>query len=142
MLPYQTKFSKLSGTSYREVYKNAMVVFDQERRKTRRKPYIRSAYFNKRKVFFDYFWPHLWKSYNHKDRIRRLRYFEASLEVLRYARHVTTKVNPNNKEELLHRFAGLTKEKDVFYVQVKENKRTGKLHFISCFPEKHNKISS
>jgi len=36
---------------------------------------------------------------------------------------------------MLHRFAGLTKEKELFYVQVKKEKKSGKKYFMSCFPE-------
>ena len=135
MIPYQAKSSKLPGTSYKEVYKHARAVFEPIKRRTKRRPYIKSAYFSKQKIFFDFFWVHLWKSGGNKERVRRLKYFKASIEVLRYSRnHPATKENPNKKSELLHRFAGLTKEKEIFYVQVKENKRTGRKYFMSCFP--------
>lgn len=60
----------------------------------------------------------------------------AALELIRYSRHEpTTKMNPQRPHELLHRFAGLTKEGEKFYVQIKENKRTNRKHLISCFPD-------
>lgn len=137
MLPYQTKYAKIPGTSYKEVYKSAMDTFRPIKNRTKRKPYIKSAYFSRRKIFFEYFWSHLWKSRGYKERTRRLKYFKVSLDLLRYSTYAPeTKENAINKNELLHRFAGLTKEKELFYVQVKENKRSGRLHFMSCFPVK------
>jgi hypothetical protein len=35
---------------------------------------------------------------------------------------------------MLHRFAGETKEGKKFYVQVKQDKRTGRKDFMSVFP--------
>jgi len=43
--------------------------------------------------------------------------------------------NPNKKSELMHRFAGMTKDKQLFYVQVKENKK-GQKQLMSIFPGK------
>jgi hypothetical protein len=133
MIAYQTKASKIAGTSYKEVYANSMKVFNRIRSRTKRKPYIRSAYFNKQKVFFDLFWRHLMQK-RIGDRMRRLKYFAAALDLIRNSRnHPTTKENPNNKSELVHRFVGLTKEKEEFYVQIKEVKRTGTKQLISVF---------
>jgi hypothetical protein len=49
--------------------------------------------------------------------------------------HPTSEENPHKKGEILHRFAGLTKDKELFYVQIKEDKRSGKKYFMSCFPQ-------
>lgn len=134
---YQTKTGTLSGTRYADVMKKARDSFSDLKKRTKRKPYIRSAYFNKEKIFFDYFWFHLWRQGGWKEKARRLRYFQAALELLRYSRnHPTTKENPNNESEILHRFSGLTKEKEQFFVQVKEDKRSGRKYFMSCFPDK------
>ena len=134
MIPYQTKIKKLSGTSYSEIKKEALVLFKQIKTKTKRRPYIRSAYFNKDKIFFDYFWTHLFQK-NPKERMKRLKYFEAALEVIKKSRsHPTSEENPHKKGEMLHRFIGLTKDEELFYVQIKEDKRSGKKYFMSCFP--------
>lgn len=45
-------------------------------------------------------------------------------------------INPNKKTEALHRFAGLTKDKELFYVQIKEDLRTDRKYFMSVFPAK------
>ncbi len=136
MIPYQTKSEKLPGTSYKEVYKKARTVFSQIERRTKRKPYLRSAYFHRQKIFFDFFWSHL----NQKqipERIRRLKYFEAAMELIRKSRnHPSSMQNPSKQIEILHRFAGLTKGKELFYVQIKEHKRTSRKQLMSVFPAK------
>ena len=123
MKAYQTKISKLPGTSYAEVRKQAITVFNQLKKRTKRRPYARSAYFNKQKIFFDYFWPHLYQK-NPEERFKRLKYFSAAIEVIKNSRITpTSKENPNNRSEILHRFLGLTKNKGLFYVQIKEDKK-------------------
>jgi len=135
MIPFYTRIKKLPGTNYGEVKDKALSLFCGIKRKTKRKPYIRSVYFKKQKIFFDYFWPHLFQK-NPRERMRRLRYFEAAIEVIKESRnHPTSCDNPHRKGEVLHRFAGITKEKELFYAQIKEDKRSGKKYFMSCFPE-------
>ena len=134
MIPYQTKTRKLPGTSYGEVYRTARRHYDDVAQKTRRKPYIRSAYFRKEKIFLDLFWSHLHEK-TPRDRFRRLKYYAAALDLLQRGRNApTSKANPNRPNEILHRFAGLTKERELFFVQVKENTRTHRKDLISCFP--------
>lgn len=70
-----------------------------------------------------------------QDRLRRLKYFAAALDLIKNSPYdPTSKENPNKKGEILHRFAGITKEKDLFFVQIKEVKQTGQKYFISVFP--------
>lgn len=134
MIPYQTKIKRFQINRYKDAREHALFLFNQIKKKTKRRPYIRSVYFNKQKVFFDYFWSHLFQK-NPKERVRRLQYFEAALEVIRKSRnHPTSEENPHKKNEILHRFLGQTKDKELFYVQIKENKRSGKKYFMSCFP--------
>ncbi len=136
MIPYQTNKEKLHGTRYAELINQALFIFNQIKKRTKRKPYVRSAYFRKQKVFLDYFWPHLFQK-NPKERIRRLAYFSAALEVIKKSRnHPASQENPHKSGENLHRFAGLTKGGELFYAQIKEDKRSGKKYFISCFPAK------
>jgi hypothetical protein len=47
---YQTKTNKLPGSNYSEVKSRAYLIFKQIKSKTKRKPYIKSAYFNKQKI--------------------------------------------------------------------------------------------
>jgi hypothetical protein len=134
MIPYPTKIKKLPGTSYGEVRKQAVFLFNQIKKRTKRRPYIRSAYFNKQKVFFDYFWQHLFQK-SPKERYKRLKYFGSAIEAIKNSRNQpSSKQNPNKPSEILHRFAGLTKDKELFYVQIKEDKKSGRKYFMSCFP--------
>lgn len=135
MNPYQTKSSKISGTSYGEVMKKAFLAYDEIKKKTKRRPYIRSAYFKKEKVFLEYFREHLFQK-SQKERMNRLRFFNAALELVRDSKTGPIEKNESvERGETLYRFAGLTKEKSLFYVQIKEDKRKRK-YLMSCFSPK------
>ena len=141
MSPYQTKIKKLSGTSYSEVRNEALVLFNKIKKRTKRRPYIRSVYFNKQKIFFDYFWQHLFQK-NPKERFRRLKYFGAALEVLRYSRsHPHSCENPHKKNEILHRFAallGLLLKKIYFIFKLRKIKRA--IKNILCLVFRKNSL--
>jgi hypothetical protein len=131
---YRTKTDKLTGTDYHEVARKARRVYKDVASKSKRKPYIRSAYFNKDKVFLDYFWQHLQEK-NWHDRFRRLQFYSCALDLIRNSRvHPTSKINPNNSSERLHRFLGMTRNKETFAVQIKEDLRRKEKHFIAVFP--------
>ena len=67
--------------------------------------------------------------------MRRLRYFGVAIELLEKSRfEPKSKENPNKRSEIFHRFTGITKDREVFYVQVKENRKSGQKYFISVFP--------
>ena len=134
MIPYQAKSRKISGTSYNEVMHGAFAVYDEMKKKTKRRPYVRSAYFKKEKILFDYFREHLFQKLP-KERARRLRYFKAACELIKDSKvGPVEKTESFEKKETLYRFSGLTAEKELFYVQIKEDKRKRK-YFMSCFPE-------
>jgi len=131
---YRAKSDVLAGTNLSEVTSQAWRLLHAVERRTRRQPYIRSAYFNKQKVFVNFFWPHLRQKVP-PERTRRLKYLKAALEVIRYSRfHPQTRQNTSKPQELLHRFGGITSGGQKFYAQLKENKRTNRLYFMSCFP--------
>lgn len=135
MIPYQTKVNKISGNNYAQVRKNANLIFKQIKSKTKRRPYIKSAYFDKQKVFFDFFWEHILQK-PHNERIRRLRYFACAIDLMKNSRNEPNSLeNPMKKSEILHRFVGLTKNREIFYVQIKEDRKTNKKYFMSCFPD-------
>lgn len=133
---FKTKSRPLSGTSYAEVYPQGLALYKQIASKTKRRPYVRSVYFNKEKVFLDYFWQHI-REKNLSDKIRRLKYYPCALELIRYS-HVqpVSKVNPNKRSEILHRFSGTTTSGAIFFVQIKEDLKKNHKHFISVFPTK------
>jgi hypothetical protein len=133
MIPYQTKSKKIAGSSYGEVMRNAFSVYDEIKKKTKRRPYVRSAYFKKEKIFLDYFREHLFQKLP-KERTRRLKYFKAACDLIENSKlGPVEKTELFEKKEILYRFAGLTIEKDLFYVQIKEDKRKRK-YLMSCFP--------
>ena len=136
MIPYQTNKNKLPGTRYGEVRKQALSIFGQIKKRTKRQPYIRSAYFKKEKILLNFFWPHLFQKSPGK-RFKRLQYFPCAVDLIRNSRIIpTSKENVDNRNEILHRFIGQTKQKEIFFVQIKEEKKSSKKYFMSCFPLK------
>ncbi|MBU0731509.1 hypothetical protein KKC88_01345 [Patescibacteria group bacterium] len=133
---YQTKECKLSGSTYAEVKKQAFLLYFRIKRKSKRKTYVRSAYFKKEKIFLNLFWSHMFEK-NPRQRFNRLKYFPAAIDLIQNSRnHPSVKQNPNNKEEVFYRFFGYTQEKQLFCVQIKTNIHQRKKYLISCFPVK------
>jgi hypothetical protein len=84
------------------------------------------------------FWLRIWQNQNFRDKIRRIKYFPCAIELIRKSKlNPSSKQNPNKPTEILHRFAGTTKENDLFYVQIKEDKKTGEKWLMSVFPEEY-----
>ena len=98
---------------------------------------MRSVYFNKQKIFLPLFWSHLREKLNHRDKTRRAQLFPCAIELIR-----NSMFDPVSKQSLekfnilLHRFAGKTKDGQLFFVQIKEDKRSGEKWLISVFPKK------
>ena len=133
MRTYQSKAILLPGTSYDEV----QIVARKEHNKvialTKRQPYVRSAYFNKSKIFLSPFWDHTMQK-SRKIKTQRLKLYSAAIDLMRKSRHEPeTIIDKNSHSVLLHRFYGVTKDGVTFCVQVKQNKRTGRLDFMSVF---------
>lgn len=134
---YKTKARKLSGTHWPRLMKKASVHYKEIMRKTKRRPYVRSVYFDKQKVFVGLFWQHLHEK-NLRDKARRVAYFPCAIELIQKTRQEpTSKENPNRSGEILHRFAGSTPDNEIFFVQIKEDRRTNQKWFISVFPLDH-----
>jgi len=134
---YQSKVRKLTGSNYAEIYPQAFEIYKAIRRRTKRKPNVRSSYFKKQKIFLDYFWEHLHQK-NLGDKARRLKYYSCALDLIKNSKVTpTSKENPNKRYEVLHRFTGRTSDGDLFYVQIKEDKKTNQKYFISAFPEEY-----
>jgi len=131
---YKTHAHKLAGTHYQRLMKKAFGQYKEIVRKSKRRPYVRSAYFDKQKVFLGLFWQHLHEK-NLRDKARRLALFPCAIELIEKTRYSpTTKENPNKKSESLHRFAGSTPDNEIFFVQIKEDKQNKQKYFISVFP--------
>lgn len=133
---YKTKARPFAGTSYQEIKKKAFGLFNEIKKKTKRKPYIRSAYFDKQKVFFELFWEHLFKK-NFWDQMRRMKFFPCGIELVQKSRfEPTTKDNPNKQNEILYRFVGVSSDGQKFFVQIKTSKKKdGTKWLLSIFPE-------
>lgn len=135
MRAYQSKYRKISGTSYSELYKKANRIYLSMKSQTKRRVYVRSKYFGNDKVFLSLFWQHQHSKLNIRDKARRIRYYNCALDLIR-----NTKFHPTSKEAvlggsyILHRFTGITVDKEIFLVQIKENKRNGQKYFLSVFP--------
>ena len=134
MKVFQSKFSALSGTDYKEVYSKARATFLEVKKKSKRKPYVRSTYFGNSKIFIDYFWEHLHQK-NQTDRLRRLRFYACALELIKYTKFSPTiKEHINKPRHAMHRFYGRTSSKELFVVQILEDLKTDKKYFLSVFP--------
>ena len=69
-----------------------------------------------------------------KKRTKRIKYFSCAVDLIKNSKIApTSKESANNKNEILHRFAGKTKNKEPFFVQIKEDKKNDKKYFMSCF---------
>jgi hypothetical protein len=135
MKAYKTKTNKLSGTSHKEINKKAQVVYNEIKRKTKRRPYVRSVYFKKSKIFVGLFWSHLYDKVNRGDRDRRIKLFPCAIDLIQNTKiDPESRDNPNKSSEILHRFYGLSRDNEKFCVQIKEDKRTGEKFFVSVFP--------
>lgn len=132
---YKTKARKLPGTHWWQVSKKASGLYKEITSKTKRRPYVRSAYFDKQKVFLGLFWQHLHEKENIRDKVRRLKYFPCAIELIQKTRvEPISKENPNRPGEIVHRFAGSTPDNELFFVQIKEDRRTNQKWFMSVFP--------
>lgn len=132
---FKTKSIILSGTNYKEISKKAFSLYNGIRRKTKRRPYVRSAYFKKEKIFLDLFWNHLFKKKNWRDRLRRMKYFGCAIELLEKSHcEPVFKYNQGNPGETLFRFYGCAKSNELFCVQIKENRKGKQKCLISVFP--------
>ena len=81
------------------------------------------------------FWQHFHQK-NWRGRKRRIKYFPCVIELMRHSRFdPESKDNPNDSSEILHRFAGITPSKNIFYVQIKEDKRNNQKRLLFMFPE-------
>ncbi|MBI2577838.1 MAG: hypothetical protein HYV77_03270 [Candidatus Wildermuthbacteria bacterium] len=140
MRVYQTKVGKLAGTNFHEVRKQAFQIYLAIKKRSKRKPYVRSGYFRKNKVFLDLFWTHLFEKKNFIDLMRRIKFYPCALELLQKSKfEPSSKENPNKAGEILHRFIGVTHDGDSFFVQVKEDKKSSRKLLLSVFSEKKKK---
>jgi hypothetical protein len=85
---------------------------------------------------FELFWQHLFDKKIWRDRARRIKYFSAGIDLIQNSRfEPVSKENVDRRSEILHRFTGVTREKEIFFVQIKENKNNDQKFLISIFPK-------
>lgn len=136
---YITKKSIIRGTNYKEVYQKAYRFYLSIRSKSKRRAYVRSTYFDKEKIFLQYFWDHIHQKVK-PERIVRVQYFICAVDLIENSRSKPTiRINPENNKEIFYRFYGKTAKNNVFYVQIKENLKRNQKYFMSVFPEKRSK---
>jgi len=136
MKPFPVKSEKLWGYSDKQIVKKAQDYFKATVHRSKRQPYVRSAYFKKQKVFFTYFWKHIYQK-SPKERRRRIQFFPCAVELIQKCRNKPESIiNVSKKIEILYRFSGITKDKEIFFIQIKQNSKTGRYEFMSVFPQK------
>uniref|UniRef100_A0A7C4R5G3 Uncharacterized protein n=1 Tax=candidate division CPR3 bacterium TaxID=2268181 RepID=A0A7C4R5G3_UNCC3 len=122
---YKVKVDKFLGTSFKEINKKAQLEYNKIKTKTKRRPYTRSTYFNKSKIFLGLFWSHLYEKKTWGDRERRLSFFPCAIELIKNSKiDPESREDSNKKSDILHRFYGITGKNEKFCVQIKENKKT------------------
>lgn len=125
----------MPGSSYDEVLNTARKEFDKIKKITpNRSTYVRSTYFKKAKIFIaPLYWDHLMQEHRAK-RMKRLKFYLGAIDLMRNSRCEPYTIIKHG--DYLHRFYGQTKEGVPFCVQVKQDKRTGRLDFMSVFDRK------
>ncbi len=135
MQQYVTRAESLAGTDAQEIHHRARQVYQAVYKNKRRRPYVRSAYFKKEKIFLDVFWQHL-NQKNWRDRNRRLKLFPCAMELIQLSLCVpTVRMDFEQPHLLLYRFAGCTPAGELFFVQIKHHLKTDQKFLISIFPK-------
>ncbi|MDR1033089.1 MAG: hypothetical protein LBL84_03725 [Candidatus Nomurabacteria bacterium] len=83
---YQSRLARITGTNYTEVRGKAWAIYrDIETQTGNRNTYVRSAYFQKQKVFLKTFWNHLYDK-RLGQRMQRMPYYAAAIDLLKNSR--------------------------------------------------------
>jgi hypothetical protein len=128
---YQSKFDTIRGSDYARVERAAQRVFNIAAHQTKRTPYIRSRYFDGRKVFLPLYWNHLMEKVR-SERKRRMRYIEPGFDLVRNTRQQPLIYHRDGVT--YYRFFGVTKGNSIYAVQVKEESKRKRLYLVSVFP--------
>ncbi len=132
---YKCKSGLLPGHRYADVAKVARKIFKEIKTGSKRRPYIRSAYFRGEKIFLDNFWVHLSQKVL-SDRVRRLKYFGCAIELIKKSKNKPIyKIKNNYKDEIFYRFIGMVNHQ-YFAVQIKEDLKRKQKFLMSVFDYK------
>jgi hypothetical protein len=133
MRAYKSRYARTRGldseviAAAREEYRKI------QKRTPRRHAYIKSKYFNKKKVFVGIFWEHL-KQKSGVEQTKRLKYYRCAIDLIRNSTNdPETIVDSTNNKESLYRFYGQSQDGTIFCVQIKQQKRSGRKDFMSVF---------
>ncbi len=130
------KTSTVKGTNYPEIYKKAFNFYKTIKAKSKRRPYVRSKYFENQKIFLELFWIHLHQK-NKNERERRVSLFPVAVEFISNSKSEPILTAKGVKSsEIFYRFTAVTKDNQIFFIQIKENKKSGQKWLMSIFPEK------
>lgn len=130
------KTSKIKGTDYPEIYKKAFNFYKIIKKDcNKRRPNVRSKYFKNQKIFLELFWVHLHQK-NIGERQRRVAFFPAAIEFIINSADKPCMVASSKSSEIFYRFSAKAKSDEVFFIQIKEDKKSGQKWLMSIFPEK------
>ena len=128
------KTSTVKGTNYPEIYKKLLTFIKHIQIKTQ--TICRSKYFENQKIFLELFWIHLHQK-NKNERERRVSLFPVAVEFISNSKSEPILTAKGVKSsEIFYRFTAVTKDTQIFFIQIKENKKSGQKWLMSIFPEK------
>ncbi|MDR2672188.1 MAG: hypothetical protein LBC35_02620 [Coriobacteriales bacterium] len=126
---FKSRHTNLSGSNDRELYHKARAIQQAMTAGSRRRPYVRSKFFNRQKVFLDIFWTHLFAK-NPGERRRRIALFACVVDLVQnttYQPEIYVRGN-----ERFYRFFGVSKNGVRFAVQIKQDRKKA-LYLLSVF---------
>ena len=126
---FQSKYPKLYSTVYLRVYNQTKTYYESLIKNPRRKPHIKSKYFDG-KVFLDEFWTQILKR-NLADRHRRLTFYYCAIDLIQHSKYTPQIKMKSGKK--LYEFYGIAKNGEKFAVHIRRSPR-GESYFMSCFP--------
>lgn len=105
---WKVKALQFSSRTYEDARKEALSHFSKLKAKSKRKLYVKSDYFGKQKIFFDYFWDLVFQK-PIGSRKQRLKLLPCAVELVQKSSFLPeSTTNPNKKQEIFYRFEGVT----------------------------------
>ena len=147
---YLVKTKPIYGSHYSRVKKEAMKYIREIENTTKRKPYIRSKYFHKEKIFISLFISHLFDK-RQKERVRRLKLTPCAIELIKSSKNHPTKKMikgisyidsiglPNTNRNLLFKLKKTIEVKNIGCQFILKNRSV--IHFASYIPAEFISLS-
>jgi hypothetical protein len=127
---YQSTETKLYSTVYLRVLARASGYYKSLITNPRRKPNVRSKYFDHKKVFLDEFWTQILFR-NLADRRRRLAFYICAIDLIKNSK-CAPEIKYEKGKKLLE-FRGIAKNGEKFAVHLRQSKDN--IYMMSCFPK-------